>query len=1172
MAVNRIPCRASRLLAACLFAAALWGSEHRGTVKSAGIPIPGATVTAVQDGRKFVTTTNGNGVYVFADLVEGTWRFEIEMLGFAKAAKEVAVSTGAPAAEWELKLQTVEQIRASLAPAAAPAGAVAAPVAGSPVATGPAAAVPPAAAASKPASKQARDAGSAPVRGRQGQGQRGEFQRVDVNQSGDLAAAGDEWTINSETAADLSQSANNSLLVNGSVSRGLELPQMPDWFGGRGGGMEGFGPGMGPGMGMNPGLAGLNGDVGPGTTVESQPLAAGPGGRGGGPGMGPGGRGGPGGGMGPGGGGRGGPAMMGGGGRGGAGGGLGGRGGRGGRGGPAFANMAGVAAFGNARRDRRMQYNANLGFVLGNSVWDAQSYSVTGNKVEKPAYANARMNGTLGGPLRIPHLLSGERGQFTLNVAVNRSRNGITQTWTVPTALERAGDFSQSVTQRPVAIYDPDSGNPFPENRIPAARLSPTSLQLANFYPLPNFIGTNRNYTASIVRVNNSVNVNTRLNQTLSRTDRVMGGIGYQDGDNTNPNLFQFIDTGASRGLNANVGWAHNFTTRIISNLNYRFSRNRNLNSPYFSFVRDIEGELGITGASTAPINWGPPTLSFTQGIASLSDGNASLSRDQTSTVSESLIWIHGVHNMTFGAEFTRRQTNRLADSNARGTFTFSGAVTSLIANGIAVQGTGFDFADFVLGLPATSSVNYGNADKYFRTSSLSFYANDDWRVSTRFSVNGGIRWDYQSPITELYGRLVNLDIAPGYTAIQPVLPGQVGPLSGMRYPDSLVYPDRNNFSPRIGFAWRPFTRRSTRVNAGYGLYFNSAAYATIANNMAAQPPFAQNFSVATTPENPLTIQHFSAGANTITNTRAIDPFYRIGYAQIWQLSIQNDFGRAFFINLTLNHTKGTGLDQQFLPNSLPPQSKDTPAGPAGYIYQKSNGNSSYNSAQIQLSRRFRGGLSGSVSYILSKAIDNGGIGTLIAQNWLALDAERALSNFDARHTMNAQWQYTSGMGLSGARMHGWKAALLRGWSIMNSITVRTGNPFTANAGGNRAVVGGTGVSGPVRADATGLALEDADPGYGFNINAFAVPIAGRWGSAGRNTIPGPRIFSLNGSIGRNIRLAERRNMDIRFDVTNALNHVTITNWGTTISSSTFGLPTSAAGMRRINASVRFRF
>jgi hypothetical protein len=778
----------------------------------------------------------------------------------------------------------------------------------------------------------------------------------------------------------------------------------------------------------------------------------------------------------------------------------------------------------------------------------------------------------IGGPLKIPHLISGTRSMFTLNYQISRSRTGSTQTQTMPTELERAGDFSQSVQRGPVTIYDPLSGLPFPGNVIPRDRISPTALALVQFYPLPNFNTTARNYSAPIVRSNNSQSINARLNQTISRTDRLNGGIGYQSGSNVNPNLFGFIDTGSSRGMNINVNYSKTIRPRLINNLGYTFSRNRNLSSPFFSLTRNIEAELGITGASTNPINWGPPNLSFTN-FGGLSDGTASLSRNQTSAINEGLIWIHKLHNVQFGVSYRRQQINPLSDSNARGTFTFTGGATSQYIDGVAAANTGFDFADFLLGRPNASSINYGNADKYFRTSAYSAYVNDDWRISTKFTLNGGLRWDYATPVHELFNRLVNLDIAPGFTAVAPVLAGGVGPLTGIHYPESLVRPDRNNFSPRIGFAWRPFPKHSTRVNGGYGLYFNTGAYQQMANSLAAQPPFAQNYSLASTPATPLSISTFQVGTNLLTNTRAIDPFYTLGYAQIWQLSLQNDLGRALVGTISFNHTKGTHLDQQFLPNSLPPGSKVVSTGPSGFIFQQTGGNSTFNSATFNLNRRFRSGVSANLSYMWSKALDNGGIGTLIAQDWRNLSLERGLSAFDARHTVNATWQYSSGNGRrGGALMSGWKGLALKEWTFSNRISLRSGSPLTATAGGNRSVVSGTGVTGPVRASATGISLDPATPGYGFNLLAFAAPAAGEWGTAGRNVIPGPMIFSLDGSLRRAFRLGERKNLDFSADITNALNRVTITNWGTTLNSSTFGLPTTAAGMRRMNLSLRLRF
>src|SRR5262249_40401325 len=152
-------------------------------------------------------------------------------------------------------------------------------------------------------------------------------------------------------------------------------------------------------------------------------------------------------------------------------------------------------AFGNARRDRRQQYNGNLGLIFDNSVWDAQTYSVTGNQVAKPAYANARATMMFGGPLKIPHILPYKGAMFMFNYQLTRSRNGNTLTGTVPTLLERSGDFSQSVgqNQRPVTIYDPTTGSPFPGNIIPNDRLNSGSLALLNYYPLPNFSGATRN-------------------------------------------------------------------------------------------------------------------------------------------------------------------------------------------------------------------------------------------------------------------------------------------------------------------------------------------------------------------------------------------------------------------------------------------------------------------------------------------------------------------------------------------------------------------------------------------------------------------------------------------------------------------------------------------------------
>src|SRR5205823_2510230 len=148
-----------------------------------------------------------------------------------------------------------------------------------------------------------------------------------------------------------------------------------------------------------------------------------------------------------------------------------------------------------------------------------------------------------------------------------------------------------------------------------------------------------------------------------------------------------------------------------------------------------------------------PPALNFSSGVTSLSDASASFTRNQTGALGYSIFWNRGRHNFQAGVEYRRQQFNTLAQQNPRGAFTFTGAAT------------GSDFASFLFGVPDTSSIAFGNADKYFRASTYSAYVNDDWRISPELTINAGIRWEYGSPITERYSRLVNLDIAPGLIA-----------------------------------------------------------------------------------------------------------------------------------------------------------------------------------------------------------------------------------------------------------------------------------------------------------------------------------------------------------------------------------------------------------------------
>jgi hypothetical protein len=239
---------------------------------------------------------------------------------------------------------------------------------------------------------------------------------------------------------------------------------------------------------------------------------------------------------------------------------------------------------------------------------------------------------------------------------------------TLPTALERIGDFSQSsVRGIPATVFDPATGAPFPNNQVPISRLNPASLGLLNFIPLPNQPGAVQNYQFVTSVPQNTDNLSTRVMQTLSKKDRISVSFNLQTRDQRNEQNFGFRDKLTGLGLSDSLSWTHNLSAHAVNSLNWNFSRNRNQTTPFFAYTSNVDAQLGIRGTSSDPINFGPPNLSFTN-YGALTDASPVLSRSQTSSVGESVSLTAGKHNFSFGADLRRVQVNNRTDSNARGT------------------------------------------------------------------------------------------------------------------------------------------------------------------------------------------------------------------------------------------------------------------------------------------------------------------------------------------------------------------------------------------------------------------------------------------------------------------------------------------------------------------------
>jgi trimeric autotransporter adhesin len=822
-------------------------------------------------------------------------------------------------------------------------------------------------------------------------------------------------------------------------------------------------------------------------------------------------------------------------------------------------------AFGNHRYNTKSLYNGGFYLVLDNSALDARQYSLSGFSTPKPVYDRITAGFTIGGPMRIPHLLP--RGpNFFAGYQWTRNNTAVTDTALVPTLDQRGGDLGSET----VAV-------------------NPQAAALLQLYPQPNLTG-NPYYNFQIPVLNGSHQdiAQARMDKSVGRNgrDQLWGNFNFESTRADSVNLFSFVDTTDTLGLNTNVNWTHRLNQHLFLNSAFHFSRLRTLVRAEFENKQNIAGGAGITGNDQDPADWGPPALSFVSGIAPLSDSQSEFNRNRTDGFSGSVNFFRNHHNITAGGDIRRQQYNDFFQQDPRGSFNFTG------------QATGSDIGDFLSGVPDASSIAFGNADKYFRQTVIDAFATDDWRAMPILTISAGARWEYGAPMTELFNRLVNLDVTPNFAQAAPVLASDpIGPVSGHKYPNSLVRPDRLGVEPRVGISWRPIPASTIVVRAGYGIYHDTSVYLAPMLQLAQQAPLSKSVKVQNSAECPLTLANgFTPCAATTTDAFGIDPNFRVGYAQTWQVAVQRDMPWALQMTATYLGVKGTHGVQEFLPNTYAyGGTNPCPACPVGFAYETTGGNSTRQSGQLQLRRRLRSGFAASLLYTYSKSIDDdaalGGAGhsssasqtdssagssssstssPQIAQDWLDLKAERSLSSFDQRHLLNVQAQYTSGQGLEGGTLlGGWRGRVLKEWTLLTQLDVGTGLPETPVFS---VAVPGTGWIGPLRPSLTGAPIYSGQNRAHLNAAAYAQPAPGLFGNAGRNSITGPNTFSLDGGMQRTFRPSKHFFLDARINATNVLNHAVYSSWTTTLANTQFGLPQSVNPMRSLEATMRLRF
>jgi len=851
------------------------------------------------------------------------------------------------------------------------------------------------------------------------------------------------------------------------------------------------------------------------------------------------------------------------------------------------------------------------------SALDATSYSLTGLATPKASYNQSRFGSFLGGPLNIPKIFNGGNKWFFF-AGWNGSRGSTPYDAfsTVPTLPERSGDLSAATYKdgSPVQIFNPATKQQFrfngQPNVIDPALISSPAKALLAYIPLPNLNTTTQNFHYVTSGSSSSDSVNFRLIHNFGSgggpgfmniggpgglgggggrrraQNNINFGMNWTRSSTTLVNPFPSLAGGNSlQGLNASAGWTYG-RGRATNMFRVNYNHNHVATTNLYSNVLNVIGDAGISGVSTNPFDWGLPGISFTT-FAGLTDPTPRRELDQTFTFSDTVSWSRGKHNWRFGGDYRRILQSFRSARNAEGSFVFTGFATSQFASGSGapVADTGYDFADFLLGLPQQTTLQSGTNSYNFRANSFDVFAQDDFRFRPSLSFNLGLRYEYNGPYTEARNQIANLDVAAGFAGAASVLPGQVGAFNGV-YPASLIRPDRNNFAPRIGIAWKPM--KQTVVRAGYGINYNLAQYGNIIQNFAFQPPFAVTSTNISSPANVLTLQSgFPPATAAVTNNFAVDPNYGLGYVQVWNLDIQRQLPAGVVMNLDYNGSKGTRLDVE---------RAITISGVQPFTYESSAGNSVFHSGSIRLRKRLAHGIGVSGTYAYSKSIDDassiGGGGTVVAQNPFDIAADRGLSSFDQRHRFTGNWMYELPFGENHRfAQRGPLSHILDGWQWSGDFTIGSGLYFTPRVLGNSLDIN-RGVSGSLRANATGAPVPLGSPTtlQWFNTAAFcspapsfgsstpasgapcANPSGSSFGDAGRNIIEGPGQIVFGMNFGKTITIKESRALELRIQAANVFNTVHFTAINTIVNSLTYGEVTSAGSMRRVTMLARFRF
>ena len=849
---------------------------------------------------------------------------------------------------------------------------------------------------------------------------------------------------------------------------------------------------------------------------------------------------------------------------------------------------------------------------------DIQARAFNAPGIPELRYNNFGWN--LGGPIYIPGHFNNDKSKlfFFIGEDFKRLRQGTANTWSVPTAAQRAGNFSSlPASQWP---KDPSTGQAFLNGIIPANRFSPNATRLVDNYPLPNFSGSGGNFVFNTVAPLNTNQYLYKVDYNLSSKNQISGHY-FRDYYTSTQDLTQLIEYNRDiPGTNSSIQWTFvpNPTTVNVAQFTFTgnviFEKTGIVPNPIFisNFTRAGQGLTypTIYNASNAI-----PSLqiqNFTNLTATpLNFNNFNRIFDWKDDFSK----VIGNHNLKLGVLIMRSRKNQDNVPAINGTFVFNTSIPNTSGNALA---------DALLGNYNNYTEASSTREGWYRFWQVEPYIQDDWKISSRLTVNAGLRWAYMQPqysalnnttafLPQDYSPSQAVGILGSNGAIVPntgniynglVLGGSGFPQQAIdrfssvannpavktlfqNLPKGTANTDWNTWGPRVGFAYDLTGRQTTVLRGGYGIFYERVEgnYLFSAVN---NPPFVQQSVLYYgNVENPSggTVQTFPSSIN---NSHYLD--MKVPRVMNWSLAVDQKLSSNSLLSLSYIGSSAANLAYQQNINQLQPGTLQAHPGVnvnalrpyLGYadIFEYNTGaNFNYNSFQVQLRKQLSGGALLNLAYTWSRGLTDASSYNDQPENSYNLKGDYGLSGYNRNQVFVFSYVYPLPFW---QQRQTWYEKAFGGWQISGVFTAETGLPANITVSNDPAGIGSVAANSPERPNVVSDPYAGAHGYQYLNPAAFTAPAAGTFGTLGRNAIIQPSTINWDCSLQKRFSITERVGLDFRAELYNVPNHLSYyltTNSGypaintnTTVGSASFGQYSSATDPRTLQLALRLSF